>query len=62
MVDINQRHAVPTNPRKELKAVSLTKFPLPTYYQNMEGIFESSTRKKVETNSSKMNQQAIEEE
>lgn len=62
MVDVNQRHVIPVNPRKELKTVSLTKFPLPTYYQNMEGIFESSARKKVEPANSKVNQKQIEEE
>jgi len=50
MVENDHKQSLIANPRrKELKTVSLNKFPLPAFYQNMEGIFETSSRKKAES-------------
>lgn len=45
MVEYNTKNPPKSSPRHELKTVSLSKFPLPHYYQDMEGIFESVSKK-----------------
>jgi hypothetical protein len=47
MVDHQTRSAEPPPPR-QLRVVSLSKFPTPPTYEQMEGIFENVSKKKVE--------------
>lgn len=61
MVEYNSRHPLKLSPRHELKTVSLTKFPLPPFYQDMEGIFESVGRKKLDPNNHKRDSSQSEE-
>lgn len=62
MIEDNTRQPSKLSGRSQLKTVSLNKFPLPTYYQEMEGIFESASRKKVDLDKSKRSSKQLEEE
>ena len=47
---------------KQLKIFELSKFPLPKFYEKMEGIFETGTRKKDIVGSNKKNKQDLYDE
>lgn len=62
MIDYQQRHVASTSAKPELKIVSLSKFPLPQYYEKMEGIFENVSKKKVEQEDPRLRREQQESE
>lgn len=61
MVDYQTRTS-DSSPAKQLRVVSLSKFPTPASYEHMEGIFENVSKKKVEQDMNKYNKELEEEE
>ena len=61
MIEDDEKKPVKSN-RKELKVFPLTKFPLPEFYKNMEGIFETGVKKKDIALSNTKNKEDIAEE
>lgn len=58
MVEDDHKNPIKTL-SKELKVFELSRFPLPKFYEKMEGIFETGTRKKDIVSSNHKNKEDL---